>query len=114
MRDVVAEQLRGLVPVRRAPGGVEERDVVRVRELLRRCTGELAEPYGEHGAPQRVLERLTGAEVGREREGTDNLGGADRLLALRDHPRAPSGSYEAARPSQCPAGFSQPSRTGGV
>ena len=50
-------------------------------ELLRRCTGELAESDREHGAAQRVLERLTGAEVGREREGADHLGGADRLLA---------------------------------
>ena len=88
VRDVVAEQLRRLVPVRRAPGGVEERDVVRVRELLRRCSGELAEPDREHGGAQRVLERLPGAEVGREREGTDHLGGADRLLMLREPPRA--------------------------
>ncbi len=90
VRDVVAEELRGLVPVRRAPGGVEERDVVRIHQLLRRCSGELAEPSREHGAPQRVLERLTGAEVGRERKRTHHLGGADRLLTcwiLRGHVR---------------------------
>ena len=81
--DVVAVQLRRLVAVRRAPGGVEERDVVRVRELLRRCSGELAETDREHGGAQRVLERLPGAEVGRERQGTDHLGGADRPLARR-------------------------------
>ena len=34
VRDVVAVQLRRLVPVRRAPGGVEERDVVSLAELL--------------------------------------------------------------------------------
>ena len=83
VRDVVAVEQRRLVPVRRAPGGVKERDVVRVRELPRRRSGELAEPDGEHGRAQRVLERLPGAEVGREREGTNHLGGADRLLAGR-------------------------------
>ena len=57
--DVLAEQLRSLVPVRRAPGRVEERDVVRVGELLRRCSGELAEAHGEYGGAQRVLEWLT-------------------------------------------------------
>ncbi len=80
MLDVVAEQLRRLVPVRRAPRGVEERDVVRVRELLLRCPGELAEPDREHGAPHRVLERLPRAEIGRERQRADDLRGADRLL----------------------------------
>ena len=85
VRDVVAEQLRRLVAVRGAPGGVEERHVVRVRELLRRCSGELAETDREHGGAQRVLERLPGAEVGREREGTDHLGSADRPLARRHH-----------------------------
>ena len=83
MRDVVAVQLRRLVAVRRASGGVEERDVVRVGELLRRHTGELAETDGEEGAAQGMLERLSGAEVGGEREGSDDLGRADRLLARR-------------------------------
>ena len=64
--DVVPEQLRRFVPVRRAARGVEERDVVRVRELLLRCPGELAEPDGEHGAPHGMLERLPRAEIGRE------------------------------------------------
>ena len=85
VRDVVVVHLDRLVPVRRAPGGVEERDVVGVGELLRRCSGELAEPDGEHGGAQRVLERLPGAEVGREREGADHLGSADRPLARRQH-----------------------------
>ena len=80
VHDVVAEQLRRLVAVRRAAGGVEERDVVGVRELLRRRPGELAEADREHGRAQRVLERLPGAEVGGERERPDQLGGADRLL----------------------------------
>ena len=66
MLDVVAVQLRRLVTVRRASGGVQERDVVGRRELLPRRSGELAEPNREHGRPQRVLERLPGAEVGRE------------------------------------------------
>jgi len=63
--DVVAVQLRRLVSVRGAPRGVKERDVVRVDELLRRCSGELAETDREHGGAQRVLERLPGAEIGR-------------------------------------------------
>ena len=58
MRDVVAEQLRGLVPVRGAAGGVQQGDVVGVRELLGRRTGELAEADREHGRAHRVLERL--------------------------------------------------------
>ena len=74
VRDVVAEQLRRLVPVRRAAGGVEERDVVGVGELLRRRSGELAETDREHGGAQRVLERLPGAEVGGDRERADHLG----------------------------------------
>ena len=83
VRDVVAEELGRLVPVRRAAGGVEERDVVRVRELLRRRSGELAEADREHGGAQRVLERLPRAEVGRERQGPDHLGRADRLFVRR-------------------------------
>ena len=80
MLDVVAEQLRRLVPVRRAAGGVEERDVVGIRELLLRGSGELAEPDREHGAPHRVLERLSRTEIGGERQRADDLRGADRLL----------------------------------
>ena len=79
-RDVVAVQLGGLVAVRRAAGGVEERGVVGVDELLLRRACELTEPYRDHGGTQRVLERLTGAEVGREREGADDLRRANRLL----------------------------------
>ena len=80
VRDVVAEELGRLVPVRRAPRGVEERDVVRVRELLRGCSRELAETDREHGGAQRVLERLPRAEVGRGGASADHLRGPDRLL----------------------------------
>ena len=84
VRDVVVVHLQRLVPVRRAPGGVQEGDVVRVRKFLCRRSGELAEPDREHRGAQRMLERLPGTEVGRERERTDHLGGADRLLAFRE------------------------------
>ena len=60
---------------------MEERDVVRIRELLCRRSGELAETDREHRAPQRVLKRLSGAEVGCERECPDDFGRTDRLLA---------------------------------
>ena len=66
---------------------MQERDVIRIRELLRRRSGQLAEPHREHSRTQRVLERLPGAEVGRERQDADYLGGADRLLD-RERPRA--------------------------
>ena len=91
MLDVVTEQLRRLVPVRRASGGVEERDVVGIRELLLRGFGKLAEPDGEHGASQSVLERLSGTEIGGERQRTDDLRGADRFLdrACRSHDADP-------------------------
>ena len=80
MGDVVAEQLRRLVPVGRAAGSVQERDVVGVGELLGGCSGELAEPDRQHGGAQGVLERLPGAEVGSDREGADDLGSANRPL----------------------------------
>ena len=83
VRDVVVIQLDRLVPVRRAAGGVEERDVVGVDELLRRRSGELAETDCEHRGAQRMLERLPGAEVGRERDRADGLGRANRLLDVR-------------------------------
>ena len=60
---------------------MEECDVVRVRQLLLRRARKLAETNREDSSPQRVLERLPCAEVGREREGTDYLGSADRPLA---------------------------------
>ena len=101
VRDVVAVELRRLVPVRRAPGGVEERDVVRVRELLRRRSGELAETDREHGGAQRVLERLPGAEVGREREGADHLGRADRPLRRKHRRSNRSGSSAATSRPYC-------------
>ena len=75
--DVLAEDKRRLVPVRRAAGGVEEGDVVGVGDLLGGRSRELAEAGGEDRRAQRVLERLPRAEVGREREGADQLGGAD-------------------------------------
>ena len=68
---------RRLGRVRRAAEGVQQGDVVGVRELLRRGARELAEPDGEDRRPQRVLERLAGAQVGRERHGADHFGGAD-------------------------------------
>ena len=80
MRDVVVVHLDRLVPVRRAAGGVEQRDVVGVGELLGRCAGELAEADREHRRAQRVLERLAGTEVGRERKGADHLGRTNRPL----------------------------------
>ena len=80
VRDVVVEHLHRLVPVRGAAGGVQQRDVVGVRKLLRRRSGQLPETDREHGGAQRVLERLPGAEIGRERQRADHLGRADRLL----------------------------------
>ena len=62
---------------------MEERDVVRVRKLLRRRSRELPEADREHGSPQRMLERLSRAQVGRKRKGADHLCGADRPLARR-------------------------------
>ena len=59
---------------------VEERDPVRVREVLGRCAGELTKPHREHRAAQGMLERLPRAEVGRERERADHLGRAKRAL----------------------------------
>ena len=84
MLDVLAEELRRLVPVRRAAGAVEERDVVGVANLVRGCAGEFGQADREHRRAQRVLERLPRAEVGRERERADELGGADRLLHVAD------------------------------
>ena len=59
---------------------MKERDVVGVREFLRRRSGKLAEPDGQHGGAQRVLERLSRTQVGGEGEGANDLGGADRRL----------------------------------
>jgi len=59
---------------------VEERDVVGVRELLRRGSRELTEADREHGRAQRVLELLPGAEVGGKRERPDQLSRANRLF----------------------------------
>ena len=78
MRDVIAVELRRLVTVRCASRSVEQRDVVRVDELLRGRAGELSQTDREHGGAQGVLERLSGTEVCREREGADDLGRADR------------------------------------
>jgi hypothetical protein len=91
MVDVVSVQLRRLVTVRRAPGGVEQGDVVSVRELLRRRSGEFAETDREHGAAERVLEWLTGAEIGGDRERADHLGGPDRSPTGRPRYRDCSG-----------------------
>ncbi len=83
VRDVVPEQRRRFVPVRRATRGVEERDVVGVGKLLLRSPGELAETNREHSGAQGMLERLPRTEVGREREGADHLGRADRAFLPR-------------------------------
>ena len=80
MRDIVVVDLNRLVPVRRAAGRVQQCDVVGFRELLVGCSRQLAEAHREDGSTQRMLERLPGAEVGRERKRADHLGGADRLL----------------------------------
>ena len=80
VRDVVAEQLPRLVSVRGAAGRVQQRDVVGIGELVSRGARELAEPHREHGRANGVLERLPGAEVGRDRQRGDQLGGANRLL----------------------------------
>ena len=105
--DVVAVELRRLVPVRGAARGVEQRDVVRVDELLRRRSGELAEPDREHGGAQRVLERLPGAEIGRERQRPDHLGRANRLLARREHRRCvlPDPPPPRRDPNPVPLGY---------
>ena len=60
---------------------MEERDVVRVGEVPRRGVGELAEAHRQHRSPQRVLERLSRAEIGRERQRPDHLGSTDRPFA---------------------------------
>jgi hypothetical protein len=80
--DVVAEELRSLVPVRRTAGGVEQRDVVRVGELLGGSAGELAEADREHGGAQGVLERLSGTEIGSDGERGHHFGQSDRLRGL--------------------------------
>ena len=49
--------------------GSAHRDVVGVDELRRRSTHELAKTDGEDRRPQRVLQRLPGHQVGRERHG---------------------------------------------
>ena len=64
---------------------MQKRDVVRVEELLRGRSGELAQTDGQHGRAQGVLQRLPGAEVGGERQGADHLGSTDRLLACRQY-----------------------------
>lgn len=89
--DVVAVQLRRLVSVRGASRRVQQRGVVGIGEFLRRRGGELAKSDREHRSSQRVLERLAGAEVGRERESADDLGSTDRLLD-RSHHRCNRGS----------------------
>ena len=81
--DVLAEEERRLVPVRGAAGGVEERDVVRVGDFRRRRSRELAETDGQHRASQGVLERLPGAEIGRQRDRPDDLRCPDRVLTRR-------------------------------
>ena len=78
--DILAEELRGLVPVRRASGAMQERDVIGVANLIRGRSGEVGKADREHRGAQCVLERLSRAEIGRERKRADELGCADRLL----------------------------------
>ena len=81
--DVVPEELRLLGRVRRAAERVQQGDVVGVHELRRRELRELAEADREDRRPERVLERLTGAQIGRDRHRADHLRGADGRLAPR-------------------------------
>ena len=90
--DVVPEELRLLGRVRRAAERVQQGDVVGVDELRRREPGELAEADREDRRPERVLERLTGAQIGRYRHRADHLRGADGRLA----PRRSRGGWLAA------------------
>ena len=80
--DVVAEELRRLVPVRGAAGGVQERDVVGVRELLartrpasspRRTASTAVRSACSSGWP---VPRSVASDSAR-----DHLGCADRLLS---------------------------------
>ena len=80
--DVVPEELRLLGRVRRAAERVQQRDVVRVHEVRRRELGELSEADGEDRRPERVLEGLTGAQIGRDRHRADHLRSADGRFAL--------------------------------
>ena len=54
---------------------MEECDVVRVREFFSRGSRELAEADGEQRRPQRMLERLSGAEIGGAFGGEKETGG---------------------------------------
>ena len=77
MLDVLAEHLRRLMPVRGAAGGVQERHVIAVADLLRRAAGTIGETFRQDGSAQCVLERLSCPEVGRKRNRPDEVGGAD-------------------------------------
>jgi hypothetical protein len=81
--DVVPEQLFLLGRVRRAAVGVQQGDVVGVHQLRWREPRELAEADRENRRPERVLERLTGAQIGRYRHRADHLSGTDGRLAPR-------------------------------
>jgi hypothetical protein len=85
MSDVIAEQLRSLMPIRRAARCVQERDIVGVGQLLGGCSGKLAELNGQHGGAHRVLKWLPGSEVGRDRECANDLRSADRPLRRARH-----------------------------
>ena len=75
---VAAEEHRGLVRVARAAHRAQQRDVVRRRALLARQPELLAEPRGDDGVAQRLLQRLVVADVRRERHRRQHLGEADR------------------------------------
>jgi len=50
-----------------------------VDQVRDRNSSQLAETDGEHRRPQRMLERLSGAEIRRERKRTHYLGGPNPL-----------------------------------
>jgi hypothetical protein len=77
-----AENLRGDVRVRGAPGMGEEAGVVSPGDILAVDAEPLGEPHGDKSAVQTVLEREPHAEVRRQTQGRDELRAAD-LSALR-------------------------------
>jgi hypothetical protein len=80
--DVVAVHRGHLVRVRRASGRVHQRGVVRGGELGLGHAREPSEPDGEDRRPERVLERLAGAKICRQRERADQLDRPDAGHAL--------------------------------
>ena len=74
-----------------------------------RRSGELAELHCEHGAAQCVLERLTGAQIGRERQGPTTSAAriarspdGDRAATVSGISAATSGSYAVCAREDAP------------